>query len=365
VIDALYRLAKPALFQLDPETVHDRTIAALGRMGTSSNALALLGRGADPVDPRLAVSFAGVTLPGPIGIAAGLDKNGIAYPALAAMGWDSIEIGTVTRLPQPGNSKPRIFRLTDNRALINRMGFPGAGVDAVAMNLIMRRKRPATIGINIGPNKGSVEAGLDAVIADCQDLVRRLSSLCTYLVLNVSSPNTARLRNLQGKAALAELLTAVRSSSPRSHATPLLVKIAPDLTPSEIDDIIDVVLETGLEGVIATNTTTARPPILQGKWCNETGGLSGEPLRSRSLDVIRQIAIATKGTLPIIGVGGIASGTDALAVLRAGAWSTQSYTGMIYQGPGLARAIKRSLSAELDRTGMTSLKELREESLRL
>ena len=214
--------------------------------------------------------------------------------------------------PNPGNSRPRVFRLTDNRALINRMGFPGAGVDAVAMNLVMRRKRPATIGINIGPNKESVEAGLEAVIADCQDLVRRLASLCTYLVLNVSSPNTAKLRDLQGKAALAELLTAVRSSLPPSNPTPLFVKIAPDLTPPEIDDIIDVVLATGLSGVVATNTTSARPPFLKGKWRNEIGGLSGEPLRTRSLDVIRQIATATKGTLPIIGVGGIASGADAL-----------------------------------------------------
>jgi dihydroorotate dehydrogenase len=245
------------------------------------------------------------------------------------------------------------------------MGFPGAGVDAVAMNLIMRRKRPATIGINIGPNKTSVEAGLDAVIADCHDLVRRLASLCTYLVLNVSSPNTAKLRDLQAKAALGELLAAVQSSLPPSHPTPLFVKIAPDLAPSAIDDIIDMVLETGLSGVIATNTTSARPPFLKGKWRNESGGLSGEPLRTTSLDVIRQIATATKGTLPIIGVGGIASGADALAALRAGAWCTQTYTGMIYQGPGLARAIKRSLSAELDRSGMASLKELREESLRL
>jgi dihydroorotate dehydrogenase len=360
VIDQLYLLARPALFRLDPEEVHDRVIATLGRTSTSRRALDLLRRDADEPDPRLTVSIGKATLTGPVGIAAGLDKNAVAYPALIALGWDSVEVGTITPQPQPGNPKSRVFRLSDDRALINRMGFPGQGADAIAMNLVQRRRSGATIGCNIGPNKASVEAGLDAVVADCAHLAARFSSLADYLVVNVSSPNTAHLRDLQGKDALRLLLTEVKAAIPSPRSTPLLVKIAPDLSEGEITDIVAAVLETGLDGIVATNTTIARPPNLRSRGRGETGGLSGRPLRDRSLAVVRQIARETNGSLPVIAVGGISSGADALTAIRVGAWAVQVYTGMIYEGPGLARAIKRDLILELDRTGATTLADLRQ-----
>jgi dihydroorotate dehydrogenase len=360
VIDQLYRLARPALFRFDPETVHDRVIATLGRVSTSRRALDLLRRRFPAPDPRLTVVIGNATLPGPVGIAAGLDKNGVAYPALTALGWDSVEIGTITPQPQPGNPKPRVFRLSDDRALINRMGFPGEGADAIAMHLVQRRGSGAAIGCNIGPNKASVEAGLDAVVADCARLAARYASTADYLVVNVSSPNTARLRDLQGKDALRVLLAEVKAAIPARERTPLLVKIAPDLTAAEISDIVAVVTESGLDGIVATNTTIARPPNLRSRGRGETGGLSGRPLRDRSLAVVRQITLETGGSLPVIAVGGISSGADTLAAIRAGAWAVQIYTGMIYEGPGLARAIKRELIRELDRVGATTLADLRQ-----
>jgi dihydroorotate dehydrogenase len=278
---------------------------------------------------------------------------------LAALGWDSVEIGTITPRPQTGNAKPRVFRMRDDRALINRMGFPGDGADAIAMHLIQRRKAGVSVGCNIGPNKQSVEAGLDAVVADCVHLANRFAALADYLVLNVSSPNTARLRDLQGKDALRILLAEVKAAIPSGEPTPLLVKIAPDLSESEISDIVAVVLDAGLDGIVATNTTVARPPNLQSRGRGEAGGLSGPPLRERSLRVVRQIARETDGTLPIIAAGGITSGANALAAIRAGASMVQVYTGLIYEGPGLAHRIKRELVQELDRTGAATLADLR------
>ncbi|HQY31556.1 MAG TPA: quinone-dependent dihydroorotate dehydrogenase [Thermomicrobiales bacterium] len=359
MIDALYHLTRPVLFRQDPEVVHDRVIRALGRVSTSDQVLGLLQRCREPFDPRLQVTIERMTLPGPVGIAAGLDKNAVAYPALGRLGWDYVEIGTVTPLPQSGNVKPRVFRLRDDAALINRMGFPGLGVDTVAMNIVMRRKRGVPIGINIGPNKTSVEAGLAAVIADCTLLTRRMASLADYLVLNISSPNTPNLRTLQEPGVLRELVTAIKGAMPERETVPFLIKIAPDLDPSEISAIVGVVQETGVSGVIATNTTVARPPSLRSRRRDQIGGLSGPPLLPKSLGVIRQIAQRTEGTLPIIGAGGIASGADAIAAIRAGAWAVQIYTGLIYQGPGLATRIHRELVAELERTGLTGIADLR------
>ena len=359
MIDRIYRAAKSLLFRTDPESVHDRVIGALGLLSKSSTACALLRRAEPSLDPRLTVSFAGLVLPGPVGIAAGLDKNGVAFPALHAMGWDFVEIGTITPQPQPGNPKPRVFRLLDDDALINRMGFPGAGADAIAMNLVQRRKTGVPLGCNIGPNKVSVEAGLDAVIEDCRLLIRRFASVADYLVLNVSSPNTARLRDLQGTDALRQLLVELRATLPEQARKPLLVKIAPDLSETDVSAIVAVVLDVGLDGIVATNTTIARPATLRSPARAETGGLSGRPLRSRSLEVVAQIARESNGALPVIAVGGIASGPDAIAAIKAGAAAVQVYTGMIYEGPGLARHIKREMIVELDRIGATSLADLR------
>jgi dihydroorotate dehydrogenase len=360
VIDLAYRAAKPLLFRADPERVHDRVIAALGLISRSPGALRVLGRLGTPDDPRLAVEVAGMRLPGPVGIAAGLDKNGIAYPALHAFGWDYVEVGTITPKSQPGNPKPRVFRLPDDRALINRMGFPGQGADAIAMHLVERRNASVPIGCNIGPNKANVEAGLDAVIADCRLLASRFASRASYLVVNISSPNTAKLRDLQGKEALRELLTEVKAAIPADRPKPLFVKIAPDLTDVEISDVVGVAQEVGITGIVATNTTIARPKSLTSPAKSETGGLSGAPLTARSLEVVSQIVRESKGSVPVIAVGGIASGADAIAALRAGASAVQVYTGMIYEGPGLARRIKRAITAELDRIGGRSLADLRD-----
>ena len=363
MIDLLYRAAKPLLFRADPESVHDRVIGTLGILSKSTKARAILARTQSPADPRLAVEIAGMTLPGPVGIAAGLDKNGVAFPALHALGWDFVEIGTITPKPQPGNARPRIFRLGEDSALINRMGFPGTGADAIAMNIVQRRAARVPLGCNVGPNKSSVEAGLDAVVEDCSLLIHRFASVADYLVINVSSPNTARLRALQGKEALRQLLSDVFAAMPAQRPKPLFVKIAPDLSDGEVRDIVDVVLDIGLSGIVATNTTVARPSSLRSAAQSETGGLSGAPLRARALEVIAQIAAESNGAMPIMAVGGIASGADAIAAIKAGASAMQIYTGLIYEGPGLARRIKRELSAEMDRVGATSLADLRSRSI--
>lgn len=359
MIDYLYRAAKPLLFRADPESVHDHVISTLGLLSKSSIARALLGRSEHAPDPRLTVKLAGMTLPGPVGVAAGLDKNGVAFPALHALGWDFVEVGTITPRAQPGNPKPRVFRLPEDGALINRMGFPGTGADAIAKNIDQRRRSHVPIGCNIGPNKSSVEAGLETVIADCRLLVRRFAPICDYLVVNISSPNTAHLRDLQAGVALRQLLTEVRAGVPHATQRPLFVKVAPDLADDDISAVVDVVLEVGLNGIVATNTTVARPSSLRNSARNERGGLSGSPLRARSLEVIDRIARQSEGSLPIMAVGGIASGADAIAAIRAGASAVQIYTGMIYHGPGLARQIKQELLAEIDRVGATSLADLR------
>jgi dihydroorotate dehydrogenase len=294
-----------------------------------------------------------------VGIAAGLDKNGVAFPALHALGWDFVEIGTITPNPQPGNSRPRVFRLPEDAALINRMGFPGAGADTISMNIVQRRHSDVPLGCNIGPNKTSVEAGLDAVIEDCRILTRRFASVSDYLVVNISSPNTDHLRDFQATAALRQLLTEVRAALPANQPKPLFVKIAPDLSDDDISAIVNVVLDVGLSGIVATNTTVARPNSLRNPARNETGGLSGRPLRPRSLEVIAHIARESNCAVPVIAVGGISSGADAIASIRAGASAIQVYTGMIYNGPGLAHQIKRELLAEIDRVGATSLADLR------
>lgn len=359
MIDQLYAAARPLLFRLDPETVHDRVIGTLGRLSQSNIALNVLRRFAYPPDPRLAVAIGQMTLPGPVGIAAGLDKNAVAYPALRALGWDFVEVGTITLRPQEGNDKPRVFRLPEDSALINRMGFPGKGAAAVAMNMVGRRASDVAIGCNVGPNKESVQAGLEDVVEDCAELARRFASLATYLVVNISSPNTAHLRDMQGAAALRALLSDVQAAIPSRSACPLFVKIAPDLTEAEVEDIIGVALEVGIGGIVATNTTIARPGSLRGANRAETGGLSGAPLRLRSLEVVRQICRSTNGTMPVIAVGGISTGQHALEAIAAGAWAIQVYTGLIYRGPGLANEIRELLIAHLDKTGASSLAEIR------
>jgi dihydroorotate dehydrogenase len=358
LLDNLYGLSRRALFKADPERVHDLTLKTMARISASPKLLSRLERASAEPDERLSVELFGSTVPSPLGIAAGLDKNAVAFPALLALGFSSVEIGTVTPTPQLGNERPRIFRLADDEALINRMGFPSAGLDAVETSLAHLHRRGHHLGCNIGPNKSSVEAGTSAV--DCIAALRRLSGFAAYSVINVSSPNTARLRDLQGKEALRALLRDITSAVPRQRSGPLLVKIAPDLTPSELHDLLDVIHEFALDGVVATNTTITRPASLQSAAKREQGGLSGRPLAPLSSSIVRQIARATSGNLPIIAAGGIFTGEDVLNAIAQGASFVQTYTGFIFRGPAMPRLVLEEMIEALDREGVGSIRELRQ-----
>jgi dihydroorotate dehydrogenase len=352
-----YRFLRPFLFQQDPETVHERALSGLERASRSDKLLAGLNRLYDFEDERLRVRLFGQSFDNPLGIAAGLDKNGIAVPALRALGFAFVEVGTVTPKPQPGNDKPRLFRLKEDVGLINRLGFPSEGVDEVARNLALTYRANGYLGLNVGPNKMSVETG--TADADCIAVIERLAGFPGYIVVNVSSPNTARLRLLQGKAALADLLSGILGGRPIASKHPILVKIAPDLSENELDDVLDVALSLGLDGIVATNTTISRPPTLQGASKEERGGLSGRPLRELSREIVRLIYQKTEGALPIIAAGGIFTGKDAFQSIAAGASLVQTYTGFIYRGPATAKKIKQELVAELERAGVPSLDDLR------
>ena len=352
-----YRLLKPLLFRMDPEQAHERVLALLRLASRSPRLCALIRARYAYDDPRLAVRALGRAFAGPLGVAAGFDKNGVAVPALLALGFGFVEVGTVTPLSQAGNPRPRLFRLVEDAALINRMGFPGEGVAAVKRNLARTAGRSGALGLNVGPNKERV----DQADEECALLIRELHDLSpAYFVINVSSPNTARLRELQGREALRRLLAGVRAGEPsRLPRAPLLLKVAPDLTDRELDDVLGVATEFQLDGIVATNTTVERPDGLRSRHRAEQGGLSGKPLRRRSLAVVRRIYQQTGGRLPIIAAGGISTGADALAAIAAGATLVQAYTGFIYEGPAMARRAKQEMVALLDRWGAASLDEVR------
>lgn len=346
---ALADLALPLLRRLDPETAHRLTIRAL-RAG-----LGPVQRGSD--DPRLAVRVLGLDFANPVGLAAGFDKNAeVPGPALA-QGFGFVEIGTVTPRPQAGNPRPRLFRLPADRAVINRNGFNNEGLEAAAARLAaLRRSGPAggPVGGNIGRNKDSADAAAD--YAAC---ARRLGPLVDYLVINVSSPNTPGLRALQGRDALAGLVDAVCSARREATGTdrpPVLVKIAPDLTEEDRRDIAAVARTAPVDGLIVSNTTIARPDSLKEKnMAREAGGLSGAPLFAPSTALLAEMYRLTDGAVPLIGVGGIASGADAYAKIRAGASLVQLYTALIYQGPSLLQRIKAELCTLMERDGFTRI----------
>lgn len=354
----MYRHAVlPLLARVDPETVHDWTLRLLAGVSHVPALHPPLHRCFDYADPRLCVDLWGLYFRNPLGVAAGLDKNGRAVGALLAMGWGHVEVGTVTPLPQAGNPRPRIFRLASDRGLINRMGFPGQGAEVVAGHLARRSHGLGIVGANIGANKHSVEAGTAA--ADYVQALERLYDVADYLTINVSSPNTARLRELQGREALATLIVEVVARRDRMAVRkPLLVKLAPDLTSADIDAILEVCLHGGIDGLVATNTTLSRPPTLRGRYATETGGLSGLPLRDRATDIIRYLYRSTGDRLPIVGAGGIFTAEDAFAKLAAGASLVQIYTGFIYEGPAIARRINRGLVRLLEQHGMASVREV-------
>ena len=334
------------LSALPPEAAHRLTIRAL-RAG-------LVPGGEEVDDPFLTTCVWGLKFPNPIGLSAGFDKDAEAYATLLRLGFGFVEIGSITPQPQAGNPKPRVFRLPEDQAVINRLGFNSAGLAAAVTNLRRRRTDSAGIvGINLGKNRDSADAAADYTAG-----TTALAPLADYLVINVSSPNTPGLRALQEAAALRDLLARVqtaRQAAVPGGPPPLLLKIAPDLTPADARDVAQVALASGIDGLIVGNTTTSRPAGLRGRHARESGGLSGRPLFALSTELLREVFRLTEGRLPLIGVGGVASGADAYAKIRAGASLVQLYTALIYHGPGLVGRIKRDLAACLRADGFATV----------
>jgi dihydroorotate dehydrogenase len=344
-VSAVQDLAARALHALDPEQAHGAAIAALK--------LGLGPRDAGPDDPCLATQLAGLPLPNCVGLAAGFDKNAEVPDAMLAAGFGLVECGTVTPLPQAGNPKPRIFRLSEDRAVINRLGFNNGGLEAFAGRLQRRRGR-GIVGANVGANKDSQDR-----IGDYVRGLQRLWPLADYFTANISSPNTPGLRDLQSGPALEELLgrlAETRAELSRGGSTrPLLLKVAPDLTDAQIEAICDQVAAYGLDGVIVSNTTLSRPDDLRSRHKNEAGGLSGAPLMGLSTAVLARFHAAGRGRFALIGAGGVASGADAYAKIRAGASAIQLYSALVYEGPGLVRRLKGDLVARLKADGFVSV----------
>ena len=337
----LYSICRPLLFRIPAEPAHRLTIAALAAAPRVNSAAP---------QPLLCQRVAGLVFPNPVGIAAGFDKNGEVPDALLGLGFGFVEAGTVTPRPQEGNPKPRLFRLVEDNAVINRMGFNNAGAAVVARRLAARRSRPGVVGANIGANKDSADR-----VADYAAMTRIMAPLASYLTINISSPNTPGLRALQDPAALADLLDAVIDAR-GSLQTRLFLKLAPDLTSTDIDAICKIALDKQLDALIVTNTTITRP-ALRSPHAGEAGGLSGEPLRALALQVLRDFRSATGGAIPLIGVGGIASADDAWERICAGASLIQLYSALVYQGPGLVRQIVDGLVKRVSAEGMSSIAE--------
>jgi len=338
----MYKLIKPLLFQFDPENIHYVVTGALRRVNQIWGVKSFLKNLYQLEDKRLAREVLGLKFKNPLGLAAGFDKNASMIEELAEFGFGFIEIGTVTPLPQPGNEKPRMFRLPQDDALINRMGFNNQGVDVVAARLKQVDRKGLIIGGNIGKNKLTPNEDAVSDYIKCFD---RLFDVVDYFVVNVSSPNTPGLRELQEKEPLKHILNTLQQRNNKNQISrPILLKIAPDLTNSQLDDIIEIVMETKIAGVIATNTTNSRDDLLSSdNLKKESGGLSGKPLSIRSTEVIRYLSEHSNKSFVIIGVGGIHSPEDAIQKIQAGASLIQIYTGFIYEGPGLVKRILKGL----------------------
>ena len=338
---AFYPLARPFLFALDAETAHELTLAALDRAAQFGLAQVVAPRAA--VAP---VTVMGIRFPNPVGLAAGLDKDAAHLAGLATFGFGFLEAGTVTPRPQPGNPKPRMFRLPHAHALINRLGFNNGGVDAFVAN-VARSGYRGVLGINIGKNFDTPNERAADDYATC---LRAVYPHATYVTVNVSSPNTKGLRDLQAEEALAALLARLKGEQAalaQAHGryVPLAIKIAPDLTDAAVRSVARLLALHRIDGVVATNTTVARDAVAGEPHAEETGGLSGAPLRARSTEVVRVLAAALDGALPIVGVGGIVSGEDAREKVAAGASLVQLYTGLIYRGPALVGECIEALAA--------------------
>ncbi|MFF4648710.1 quinone-dependent dihydroorotate dehydrogenase [Streptomyces sp. NPDC001380] len=354
----MYRLLFDLLFRrMDPEKAHHLAFGWIRTASAVPGLRTLVRRVLAPRDPALRVTALGLDMPGPFGLAAGFDKNAVGIDGLAMAGFDHVEIGTVTGQPQPGNPAPRLFRLVEDRALVNRMGFNNDGSAAVAARLAARPRTSTVVGVNIGKTKAVPEA---EAVADYVTSTERLARHADYLVVNVSSPNTPGLRNLQAVDQLRPLLTAVREAADRSadRRVPLLVKIAPDLADADVDAVADLALELGLDGVIATNTTIGREGLRTDAAtvaAAGAGGLSGAPLKERSLEVLRRLHARTGGRLTLVGVGGIETADDAWERILAGATLVQGYSAFIYQGPFWTRRVHRGLAARLRASGYATL----------
>lgn len=336
----------PLLRGMDAEAAHGLALRALG--------MGLAGRDASADDPVLATECFGLRFRNPIGLAAGFDKDGAAVLPLLRLGFGFVEAGTVTPLPQPGNPRPRLFRLPEDRAVINRMGFNNGGLQAFRARLeALPRPLPGVVGANIGVNKeGAVPE------RDYPALYAALAPVADYVVVNVSSPNTPGLRDLQGEERLGGILDAVGAvTGPAARRPPLLVKLAPDLADAALEPLVEVCVSRGVSGLVLTNTTVSRPDGLRGRHRGEAGGLSGEPLRDRATEVLRRCFRLARGRLALVGAGGVASGDNALAKIRAGASLVQLYTGFALAGPALVPRIKRELAAALRREGFVSVSE--------
>ena len=335
---------------LPPETAHALAIWALGR-GLSP----VVTR---PPSPRLATSFCGFELAHPLGLAAGFDKNAAAVSGLFGLGFSFVEVGTVTPRPQAGNPRPRLFRLRQQQALINRMGFNNDGLEAVRARLARREPGWGPLGANIGANRDAKD-----LVADYVTCLRGLYELVDYVVVNVSSPNTPGLRDLQGRARLDELLGALSETRAAlaggSPAKPLLIKIAPDLAPEDEEDVAAVALARGVDGLLVANTTIQRPEIVPERYRGESGGLSGAPLFLKSTEQLGRFYRLTGGRLPLIGVGGILRGADAYAKIRAGASALQLYTALVYRGPRVVSRIVGELDRLLELDGYARLGDAR------
>lgn len=347
-----FRLVRPLLMALGPETAHGATMMLL-----QAASPVLRMQTVPAADPVLAATLCGLHLPNPVGLAAGFDKDARVPDAMLSLGFGFVEVGTVTPRPQAGNPRPRLFRLARDRAVINRLGFNNGGLVRMRERLAARAGRPGILGANLGANRNGTDR-----LADYEEGLRVLYPYADYFTVNVSSPNTPGLRNLQERAALDELLARLQAAravlaGSAEASKPVFLKVAPDLDDGQVRDIAEVALARMIDGLIVGNTTIDRPEGLQGRHAGEAGGLSGAPLMARSTKVLRRFHDATLGRLPLIGVGGICSGRDAYAKILAGASAVQLYTGLIYGGPGLVRRILMELKGCLRADGFAHVSE--------
>ena len=351
MIEKLYGLARPFALALDPERAHEAALRLL-ELGLPRPAPA-------SSDPRLAVEAFGLHFANPVGLAAGFDKDARVPDAMLGFGFGHVEIGSVTPLPQDGNPRPRLFRLPADRAIINRMGFNSSGHAAVAARLAARKGRGGVVGVNLGANKASTDKAADFAAG-----VERLGEFASYLTINISSPNTPGLRDLQLPEALSRLIEQLQAARARLTARtgakpPLIVKLAPEIAEDDLAEVVARLVGGGIDGIAIGNTTLARDGLTETALAREAGGLSGPPLFRRSNRMLARVFQLSQGKLPLIGIGGVDSGQAAAAKIAAGASLVQLYTGMIYEGPGLAGKISKHLSNELEKRGFNSVSTLR------